>query len=105
MKRALGPQVGSAVVVMLGLLLTGCADSSDGSGTAAESETSASPADDTSSSASTGPRHLVEDDSNPPLEPGTYQMSISKEISRCPRGACHCSEWVCRSGRLVRRVG
>jgi hypothetical protein len=63
------PDLAAAILVSLGLLLSGCSDSSDGGGGPAGTSRSAS----TPSVGSTVP-HLIGDST--PLVPGTYQFSV-----------------------------
>lgn len=68
------PQVVPTMLVTLGLLVSGCAGSSDGGGATAGSTSSVTMSSEPDDAGSSRPRHLVGDDSQ--LTPGTYQFSF-----------------------------
>jgi hypothetical protein len=64
-----------AILVMLGLLLSGCNDGSDGGGATAGTSPSASTSSDPLDASSAGPPQLAE--SYTTLPPGSYQFSVA----------------------------
>jgi hypothetical protein len=67
------PDLAAAILVSLGLLLSGCGSSSDGGGAPAGTSPSASTPSDPGDADSAAP-HLAGDST--PLAPGTYQFSV-----------------------------
>jgi hypothetical protein len=68
-------EVAAAILIWLGLLLSGCSDSSEGGGAPAGTNPSAATSSDPGDAGSDAPPHLAGDDTR--LAPGVYQFSFA----------------------------